>query len=137
MASMINTYDIDGVIYMDEDHQGLTPLPHDYIITGRSYEEHDYTIKMLEDRYIYNKVFFNPRDFNQKTRESSGEHKANIINALISIGLKIGLHYEDDEIQAEIIERLTPVKVVRIVHDLVEKENVWHGPIDFGSNQSN
>jgi hypothetical protein len=44
------------------------------------------------------------------------------------MGIHIGLHFEDDPIQADIIERECPhVKVVRIVHDLVEKENVWHG----------
>jgi hypothetical protein len=47
------------------------------------------------------------------------------------MGVKIGLHFEDDPIQADIIEKETPIKVVRIVHDLVEKENVWHGPVDL------
>jgi len=136
-SRQINTYDIDGVIYMGDKFEGLTPEPRDYIITGRSYEEYDYTIAMLQGRDIYNKVFFNPIAFDKKTRESSGEHKATIINGLLAIGVKIGLHFEDDEVQAEIIERLTPVKVVRIVHDLVEKENVWHGPIDNRSNEIN
>lgn len=133
----INTFDIDGVIYLGENYTGLRPGENDIIITGRSYEEKEYTLAYLHSIGIHNKVFFNTQDFHYKTRLSSGEHKANVIGNLIEAGYDIQLHFEDDEVQAEVIERLTPVKVVRIVHDLVEKENIWHGPtVDRASSQS-
>lgn len=129
---MINTYDIDGVINMGADYMGLRPGPNDIIITGRSEDEADYTMKWLADNGIHNIVCFNPIKFEDKTRDSSGHHKASVINELIDkYNVNVGLHFEDDPVQADIIERLCPrVKVVRIVHDLVEKENVWHGPTD-------
>lgn len=128
---MINSYDIDGVINMG-DYVGLRPGPEDVIITGRSWQdERFYTSKWLTDRKILNDVYYSPFEFNKKTRENSGVHKARTLNDLLDKGFKIGLHFEDDPIQADYIERWCPrVKVVRIVHDLVEKENVWHGPTD-------
>ena len=35
---VINSYDIDGVIYMGEGLDGLRPGPKDIVITGRSVE---------------------------------------------------------------------------------------------------
>lgn len=133
---MINTYDIDGVINMGE-YKGLRPDINDIIITGRSKEEEGYTIKWLRVHGIYNVVYFNPIPFADKTRESSGKHKADVINLLQSYGIRIGLHFEDDPIQADVIERETNVKVVRVIHDLVEKENVWHESVDSSSTKSN
>lgn len=113
----MNSFDIDGVITV-----GLFPGPNDVIITGRSYEEEPETLRMLHAKGIFNKVFFNPLPFNAKTRKTSGLHKAGIIQEL-----NIAIHFEDDPIQWEIIERDCPnVKVVRVVHDLTEKENVRH-----------
>lgn len=126
----LNTYDIDGVINMGEHFKGITPGKNDIIITGRSVDEADYTHKWLSELGITNYVIFNPIPFDKKTRESSGWHKANTINMLIRDGFEIGLHFEDDEIQAKIIEDHTPVIVVRINHNLVDKENVWHGNHD-------
>lgn len=123
----INTYDIDGVINLG-DYIGLKPRPLDIIITGRCTEEAEYTRDWLIKQGIYNRVIFNHIPFSEKTRERSGHHKADRINELKSDGYHIGVHFEDDPIQADIIEQNTDVKVVRIVHDLVEKENVWHGP---------
>lgn len=125
---MINSYDIDGVINMG-NYVGLRPGRNDIIITGRSVlDEHDYTWEWLKKNDISNRVIFNPVSFKDKTREGSGHHKAKSLNHLLDIGYDIGLHFEDDPIQADIIERECPrVKVVRIVHNLVEKENVWHG----------
>jgi hypothetical protein len=126
---VINTYDIDGVINMGEGLIGLHPRPEDMIITGRSlFDEHDYTWEWFKKNDISNRTFFNPVRFEEKTRKSSGEHKAKTLNMLLDAGYEIGLHFEDDDIQALIIEQNCPrVKVVRIVHNLVEKENVWHG----------
>lgn len=126
----INTYDIDGVINLGDDLTGLIPGPYDVIITGRSVDEASYTLEWLYNRNITNNVMFNHVRFHDKSREKSGHHKADSINALIAKGYKVGVHFEDDEVQAKIIEVNTPIKVVRIVHDLVEKENVWHGNED-------
>ena len=129
---MINSYDIDGVINMGEDYKGLRPGPNDIIITGRSApDEGDYTRKWLHKKALYNILLMNPVKFDEKTRQNAGEHKAKSINNLWDIGVEVQLHFEDDPIQADIIEKNCPrVKVVRICHDLVEKENVWHGPTD-------
>jgi len=55
----INTFDIDGVIFLEE-HDGIYPGPIDIIITGRSYEETEETLAMLNRKGIKNKVYFNP-----------------------------------------------------------------------------
>ena len=124
---MIITYDIDGVIYFGKELAGLTPTPKDLIITGRSYEEKPETMRMLEKRDIKNQVWFNTIKFDEKTRAKSGIHKGNTLNLLKDMGYKIGIHFEDDEIQIEEIKRIAPwVNVVHIKHDLVEKENVRH-----------
>lgn len=126
MTMRVNTFDIDGVIFMGE-YAGVYPGPNDIIITGRSYEEMDETMTMLNDKGIKNTVYFNPLPFDKKTRVSSGLHKANIINNLKKCGTDIGVHFEDDEIQiAQILANTTGVKVVQLVHSLVEKENVRH-----------
>jgi hypothetical protein len=126
---MINSFDIDGVIYMGE-YGGVYPGPSDIIITGRSFEEELATLQMLKKKGINNEVFFNPIPFDQKSRESSGKHKANILNDLrLFKGIKVGIHFEDDPIQAAVIREDAPhVQVVLLQHDLVEKENIWHEP---------
>ena len=122
---LINTFDIDGVIFMD-GFDGVYPGPDDIIITGRSFQEEIETLAMLESKGINNKIFMNPRHFSKKTRESSGKHKANIISKLKS-RYRIGCHYEDDPIQAKEITDVHPdVHVILLVHDLVEKENMRH-----------
>lgn len=123
----VNTFDIDGVIYINEDLIGVYPGPKDIIITGRSFEEKEETLSMLKARGISNFVFFNPIEFLDKSRESSGTHKANILNNLKSQGIDIGVHFEDDEIQIESIKEFAPwVNVIHLVHELSEKENVRH-----------
>jgi hypothetical protein len=113
----MNSFDIDGVITV-----GIFPGPDDIIITGRSFEEAEETYAMLKRRGITNKVYFNQIRFDDKTRFLSGMHKAGIINRLCPY-----IHFEDDPIQWEVIERYCPtVKVVRIVHNLTEKENIRH-----------
>lgn len=120
----INTYDIDGVIWLPDPYTGLKPEEHDIIITGRSIEEEDETYAFLDSRGIYNEVYFNPLPFDEKSRKSSGHHKARTINALLDQGYKVGIHFEDDPVQAEIITNSTNVQVVLIQHNLVELENV-------------
>jgi hypothetical protein len=123
----VNTFDIDGVIYIDKVVGGVHPGPYDIIITGRSYEEIPETRRMLSARGIYNRVFFNRTKFDQKTREGSGLHKAQTINRLQKLGYTIMCHFEDDEIQARVIRENCPnITVVMLVHDLTNKENVRH-----------
>jgi nicotinic acid phosphoribosyltransferase len=120
----IRTFDIDGVVWINKDVKGLRPDPDDIIITGRSYEEREETEAMLAKRGIKNKVMFNDLPFEEKTRETAGEHKANCIKALFSAGYQVTAHFEDDEVQAAVIMRECPdVPVIMIVHNLTEKEN--------------
>lgn len=110
---------------MGKDLVGVFPGIFDIIITGRSYEEREETLAMLHDRNIYNTVYFNPRKFDEKTRESSGEHKANTISMLKNAGNDIGIHFEDDPIQAAVIKSFHPeLNIVLLQHDLITKENV-------------
>jgi hypothetical protein len=123
----LNTFDIDGVIFLNEDVGGVHPGPYDIIITGRSFEEVPETRAMLRARGIYNRVFFNRTRFVDKTREGSGLHKAETIKRLQKLGYKIGVHFEDDTTQARIIKKHCPdVTIVMLVHDLTPKENVRH-----------
>lgn len=123
---MINTYDIDGVLFMGE-YDGVRPGPNDHIITGRSFEEKEETERFLTSKGIYNTIWLNPLRFSEKTRESSGCHKAKTLEMLKRAGYVIGIHFEDDPIQAEIISLMHPdINVVLLVHDLVTKENVRH-----------
>ena len=123
----MNSFDIDGVIYIRKGLIGVRPGPKDIIITGRSFEEEVETIAMLESEGIYNQVFFNSMRFDQKSRESSGVHKANTLNRLKDEGYDIQIHFEDDPIQIIEIKKLAPwVNVVHLDHDLTYKENMRH-----------
>lgn len=123
----INTFDCDGVVQINKDIGGVYPGPKDVIITGRSYQEKPETDAMLLRRGIGNKVFYNQLAFDKKTRESSGEHKANTIKYLQKRGYKVKAHFEDDTIQAKIIaEKCPEIKVILLVHNLTELENVRH-----------
>ena len=123
----INSYDLDGVIYLGEGIKGLRPDENDIIITGRSYEEEEETETLLEDLDIRNDIYYNSLSFNQKTRTTSGEHKALTLNRLRNSGCNIQCHFEDDPIQAEVIKFECPwLHVIMIQHDLTEKENVRH-----------
>lgn len=118
----MKSFDIDGVIYLGDLGVGVFPGPEDILITGRSYQEAPKTLRWLQKYGITNQVFFNPLDEKDKTRQSSGEHKARILRGLIANGFGIGVHFEDDPIQKKIIEETVPsVKVVHLVHELTEK----------------
>ena len=120
----MNTFDCDGVITL-----GIYPGKYDVIITGRSFEEADVTLQYLKEKGITNKVYFNPLKFDEKTRESSGLHKANTLNRLIEQGADIKYHFEDDPIQIESIKSNLkyPVKIIHINHDgEINMENVSH-----------
>lgn len=125
---MINSFDIDGVIYLGEGVTGLFPGPNDVIITGRSYEEAPETYEMLRSRNIHNVVYFNNVPFDAKTRKSSGEHKANTIRMLTASGVPIAYHFEDDPVQIEEIRaRVTTTQVIHVnSNGTVPLENVRH-----------
>ena len=123
---LINSFDIDGVIYMGK-YGGVFPGPHDIIITGRSKEEEPETSAMLLSKGISNKVYMNPTAFDNKSREDSGRQKGRTLVYLEEIGMRFGIHFEDDPVQAEIIRKMMPhINVVLLQHELVEKENVRH-----------
>lgn len=123
----MNSFDIDGVIYINKDIIGVYPGPDDVIITGRSFEEFEETEKMLEHRGIKNLVFYNPLPFDQKSRITSGVHKAITLNKLRDEGKDIKVHFEDDPIQIDQIKKIAPwVNIVYLQHDLTNKENVRH-----------
>jgi len=121
----MNSYDIDGVIYLGEGRKGLLPRDEDVIITGRSFEEEDETqaqfvvlgIPLMCD------VWFAPWEKSHKTRRLSGLHKANTLNRLIGgSGYNIQIHFEDDPVQADIIRQFVPgIEVVMVTHNLTEK----------------
>lgn len=122
----INTFDIDGVIFMGI-HDGVYPGKNDIIITGRSFQEKPETELMLKNKGITNKVIYNELPFSNKSRSSSGYHKAEAIKSLQEQGFSIGIHFEDDPIQAAVIRSMCDnVHVVLLQHELVEKENVRH-----------
>jgi hypothetical protein len=82
---------------------------------------------MLLSAGIFNTVFYNPLPFDKKSRESSGVHKAMILNALKETGKDIQIHFEDDPVQIAEIKKHAPwVNVVHLDHDLTYKENVRH-----------
>ena len=55
---MLNSFDIDGVIFMDK-YNGVYPGKDDIIITGRSKEERPETEAMLKSKGITNQVYYN------------------------------------------------------------------------------
>lgn len=123
----ICSYDIDGVLYNGPNSPSLRPgTNQDVIITGRSIDEKTETYEFLDSRKITNLVFFNYTPFDKKTRDGSGKHKADIINFYncTSGTNRIVIHYEDDPVQAEIIQKLCPdVTVILLNNPLVELSN--------------
>ena len=121
--TVINSFDIDGVIYMGDAFTGVFPGPDDVIITGRSRDdEGEVTKNMLTNRGIYNTVYMNPLKFDEKTRKSSGQHKGRTLFYLEEMGYRFGIHFEDDPIQAEEIRKIMPnINIVMLQHDLTEK----------------
>ena len=116
---LINTFDIDGVIYFGEDVTGVRPGRDDVIITGRSYQQELETIGMLKSREIHNHVMFNPlkRTDDSYSRQASGIHKAKCITKLME-SYKIGLHFEDDPIQIYEIKKVHPeLNVIHLVRE--------------------
>lgn len=111
----MNGFDLDGVISI-----GIYPNENDVIITGRSFEESEETIKYLKSLGIYNNVFYNSVSFNEKTPENSGIHKAKYINLL---GIK--RFFEDDEDQIKEIKKRCPdVEIIHIIQNIEPKYNV-------------
>lgn len=77
---------------------------------------------MLASKGIKNTVYYNPIEYVDKTRKSSGEHKANVLQELIDEGMTIGIHFDDDPIQLKVIEeRNLPIQLVYLKHNLTKK----------------
>lgn len=115
----MNGYDIDGVITI-----GLLPQKNDIIISGRSTDELPETKKLMEMLHLDNELFLNPIPFEQKTREKSGYFKVGMLTVFKNRNIHIDKYFEDDPVQADIIEKHCDwVSVVRIIHNLTEKEN--------------
>mgnify|MGYP003136052151 FL=1 len=125
---IINGFDIDGVLNLGNGKCGIRPGPEDVIITGRSYEEEPETKAFLRRNGINNHVYFNPLTFDEKSRQSSGEHKARTLKFLKNEEkIEVEFFYEDDEIQkAEIEKECGWVKVIHVCHDFTPKENMRH-----------
>lgn len=99
-------YDFDGVIT-----HGVRPIPgRSVIITGRSWKQHRHTLDQMKALGVDCPVYFSPSPQNSSP-EGAARWKAHLIE---HIGISI--FYEDDAMQAHMIEDLCPgVKVV--LHD--------------------
>lgn len=120
----MNSYDIDGVIYLGEGRKGLLPREEDVIITGRSIDEYDVTTKQFRGLGIPPSIviYMAPWPFDQKSRRKSGLHKAYTLLQLLGQGKDIQIHFEDDPVQADVIRQFVPqIEVVMITHNLTEK----------------
>lgn len=119
---MINSYDFDGVVYIPR-HRGLVPRQNDIIVTGRVVSERQFVEGVLEDHKIkVAEVFLNNIELYERTRYKSAVHKGTTLNKLRDASLEIGLHFEDDPLQAEVVKELCPwLNVVLLTHNLVEK----------------
>lgn len=123
----IQSFDVDGVIFIRKDIPGIRPHPDDFIITGRSYDEIVETQEMLLKKGIRNTVFYNQVKYENKTRELSGLHKVKMIKELLRVGFNIVAHYDDDPIQVDIMKANLDIPIILISHDLTEKENMRQG----------
>lgn len=120
---MINTFDIDGVIFMGDEFTGVWPGPSDIIVTGRSLTQAGETFDMLHERGIFNPVMFNPLDRFDPiySREESGKHKGRTLRQLLE-SYHIGVHFEDDPIQISQIESFKlGINIVHLQHTLTVK----------------
>ena len=102
----VNIYDFDGVITC-----GVCPRPGDIVVTGRGYNECTFVYRAFDEimgeegAHLAFPFYFNPKTKEMgRTREDSGHHKAGILERLLRAGIEIGLIFEDDPIQAQIIQ---------------------------------
>jgi predicted GIY-YIG superfamily endonuclease len=134
IISKINSYDCDGVITL-----GITPPKggNDVIITGRSFEERENTLKYFARREIENEVFFSPWKYEEKTRKKSGIHKGNTIWELFNSGILVQAHFDDDFDQIKEIRKIIkfyglPTVVIFVNHfGTIDLENCLHD--EFGN----
>ncbi len=121
--SPINSFDIDGVIYMGEHHDGIYPGPNDIIVTGRGEYSRNQTEYMLNAKGINNPLYMNnkPQGFND--RRQSGLSKVMQFVILEKLGYRINIHFDDDPVQIKEINNAMPhILCVHISHDLIPKE---------------
>jgi predicted transcriptional regulator len=119
MSSKINAFDFDGVVSL-----GINPGKTDIIITGRCLDESSIVYEILNNRGIYNQIYFNQSmstlERGTGTIESrviSGKHKVRTLEMLINNGYEIELFFEDDPIQSAIIKDSKLVNVIDIQHN--------------------
>lgn len=116
----ISGFDLDGVISIPGG--GVYPGKDDVIITGRCTTEWNKTREYLDSKKIYNYLYVNfDVKIDEKTDESSGNHKAKTIHYLLDIEkLRVINFFEDNEVQGKIIKEKCPwVNVIILKHDLV------------------
>ena len=119
----INTFDIDGVIYMGDDYDGIYPGPNDVIVTGRAEYSRKETEDMLTAKGINNPLYMNDKPKGFTDRRQSGLSKAMQFIRLEALGYKINIHFDDDPVQIEEITKAMPhIHCVHISHDLIPKE---------------
>ena len=117
-------YDFDGVVSL-----GINPRnENDVIITGRCIDETEYVYAVLKERGIKNKVYFNPMTLEERgnhtlsARRHSGKHKAITIRNLKANRIHVQRFFEDDRVQAKIINEKWPkIEIVEVISKLVEK----------------
>jgi hypothetical protein len=94
----LNSYDFDGVITV-----GIIPRKNDMVISDRCVDEMTMvveTCQVLGVRLV--DFYLNPKP--SKSREDAGQHKADMILKLISDGVKLWNHFDDDTVQIKVIE---------------------------------
>ena len=115
--SKINCFDFDGVITT-----GIIPKEGDIVISGRCLDEAHVIYEFLEKLKLpyRNAVFFNPITYelrgnhSVKARTFSGTHKGNTLKTLLNNGVEIENMYEDDPLQAEIMETISGIKPIMV-----------------------
>lgn len=99
-------FDFNGVV--DSGRPGLQPNPDDVIVTGNTFVEG--VIDYLRDHDIKCAVYFPPDRRYGNKRLAVGVWKSEMIRRL-----QLDEFYEDDSLQADIIEESCPdTKIIRI-----------------------
>ena len=138
----VNGFDIDGVIHLGNGVCGVRPGPNDVIITGRSHEEAPETKAFLLRNGINNHVYFNPLTFDEKSRQSSGEHKAKTLKFLKNevyfnpLPFKVKSRESSGTHKARTLQWLKEVKTIDVQFffedDEVQKAEIkksWNGKV--------
>lgn len=106
----MRAFDFDGVIT-----EGFHPTADDIIITGRAIDEYRHVTNYLKALVIpIVPIYFNPVLYDKRgdktvaARQHSGNHKANTLLTLLNNEVPVEVFFEDDPLQAEIMEAILP-----------------------------